>query len=427
MGGDNAAATGPVVIVSAVSPYPRDAGKKVVLAGLVDYLVARLGPAQVHYVHIGRQRPDPDTFPAQLHHVEAPSSGEQVRSVLTRTLTGRHALQESALYAPRVERALRGLLRRIDAPLEIYDTVRMAQYAERIPRRPGQRRVVYLDDLFSVRYSRMLAAMRGDPTVDVAPLGEFHRLLPRGAARVVDVRPVQRGLLRIERRLVRRRELAATEHADSCLLVSPAEAETLARATRSAEVGVLPPLVDPEVGVRDYVQPPTFVLLGMLSLPHNHDATMTFLRECLPGLRRALPEARVVIVGGGASEELQRTAQAAGVELTGFVPDLSALLACACALVSPLRFGSGIKIKVLEALAHGVPVITTPVGAEGIPAGEHRGIVVEPDVARFAAHMARLADPDHNATVSQAAARHHRETYSRAAAFRHYDTLFGWA
>ena len=427
-GEDHPSLRGPVALVSAVAPFPSDAGKKVVLAGLLDYLIARVGADRVHYVHVSPSSAEPVAMPVQVHRVTAPRHPEQVVSLLRRTLlTGRHSLQESMLYAPRVRRAIQEALAGIGAQLEIFDTIRMGQYAEEIPARPDQRRVLYLDDLFSVRYTRMLETLRTHSDLDVAPLGEFRHVMPGIASRVADQRSIQRGLLMVERRLVARREREVVTGFESSLLVSPEECARLSGEVGASKVRTLPPVVDPKVTPRDYQGPPVFLLLGLLSLPHNHDAVMTFLRDCMPQVRHLLPDAEVHIVGRGVTPEIREAASAypEHVVVAGFVPDLKELMSRSCAVLVPLRFGSGVKIKVLEAIAHGVPVLSTPVGAEGIAAGDEQGIVVESEIARFPQAMAKLARPAYNSVLSERALRHHAATYSRDAAFQKYDEIFG--
>jgi glycosyltransferase involved in cell wall biosynthesis len=416
------------VIVSAVAPYPTDAGKKVVLAGIVDYLVRRLGPDEVHYVLVGPQPTSP--MPVPVHRIEPPRAVEQLSSVLLRTVaTGRRSLQESSLYATRVRRALDDLLAELRPDLVVYDTIRMGQYVPRSQAPGGGRRIIYLDDLFSVRYQRILEAQRDHEELTFSALGEFRQVLPGPARRVADNARVQRGLLQVERRLVARREATILRDFDAALLVSPTETARLRALTGSDRVHTLPPVLDAEPPPRRYAGPPVYLLLGLLSLPHNHDAVLTFLRTAMPELLRRQPDAQVQVVGRGATPEIEEAAAPYGenVVVRGYVPDLDGLMARCCALLVPLRFGSGIKIKVLEALAHGVPVLATPVGAEGIEAGEHRGILVEPELARFPEHMSRLTDSAWNAELSARAQRHHRSTYAPQAAHAHYDEVFGFS
>lgn len=417
---------GSVVVVSATTPYPLDSGKKVVLAGLLDYWSDRVGPGSVHYVHVCPPGTDPVALAVQVHPIRGPRPAEQAFSLVRRTALAGHSLQESMLYAPRVKRAIAEVLAHIDADVEIYDTVRMGQYAEEIPAAPRRRRVLYMDDLFSVRYARILETLRTQPGARLSPLGEFRHVLPPGADRVASLVCLQRGLLQVERRLIARRERASVHHFERSLLVSSTETARLASETGSTTIRTLPPIVDPSRNARSYELPPKFVLLGLLSLPHNHDAVMTFLRVCMPEVHRQLPHCEILIVGRGASAEVHDAAAPyeGQVMIAGYVPDLARLLSTSCALLAPLRFGSGVKIKILEALAHGVPVLSTPVGAEGIAVGAEGGVLVEPVLARFPEQMKRIAEPAYNRMLSENASGHHAAVYSRAAAFRRYDEIF---
>ncbi|MGV0835525.1 hypothetical protein [Mycolicibacterium thermoresistibile] len=163
-----------LAILSAVHPYPCDAGKKVVLAGLVDYFTARLGAPDVHYLLIGGE--PGSAFPAQLHPVPGPSARQAVTNVVVGSALGRASIQEAMLWSRRTKASVQRRLADIDAQIEVYDTVRTAQYADL---HPGPRRICYLDDLFSQRYASMLAAVDTDRTTTFRPLGDFGRHVPK--------------------------------------------------------------------------------------------------------------------------------------------------------------------------------------------------------------------------------------------------------
>lgn len=417
-----------VAIVTAVDPTAGDSGKKVVLRGLLDYWTDRLGPESVHLVLVTDLAARPPALDVRVHCVPRPGTAEQLRSLAWRTgATGRHAIQESMLYGRRTERALEAVLGEIDAGLELFDTIRMAQYAERIRCRPGTTRVVYLDDLFSVRYERMLELLRARPEVALDPLGEFRSVVPRWLAPVADRRLAQRALLTAERRIVHRREIEAAYNFDTSLLVSSEEVGLLAKRAAGSNVHVLPPLVDVRSTAREYDGRPVFVLLGLLSLPHNSDATLAFLAGPMAELVRRMPDVLVRVIGRGASRDVETMAARfpGNVSVEGFVPDLDTVMSAATALVAPLRFGSGVKIKLLEALARGVPVLCTPVAAEGIVTGPRSGVLVEADLQRFPARMVELTDVSRNTEQSTWARRHHAVRYSRDAVYGMYDNVFG--
>lgn len=417
------------LLVSAVNPYPVDAGKKVALAGLVEHLADRLGPDNVHYLLVGRPGEAPGTFPVVLHAAPRPSAAEQLRSIATRTASGRSSLQEAMLRGPRTGAAVRAAVEQVDPDLILFDTVRMAQYAPQVPLRPGRRRVCYLDDLFSERYRGMLEARREHPDVHVEPLGSFGTaIVPRRLRWLAGWGPSQRLLLEAERRLVARSERRAAATLDGCLLVNANEAALLEGQVPGARVHAIPLLVSSRSPERASAPGrPDYVMVGLLSLPHNEDGLLWFLRDVLPLLLARRPDATLTVVGRDAGPRVRDAAVAAGpaVRLLGFVPDLDACLSSSAALINPLRFGSGIKLKVLDALARGIPVVSTTVGADGIAAGPGTGITEADTPEAFAAALAELADPERGAPAGEDAREHYRRSYARDVVFAAYDRALG--
>jgi len=166
----------------------------------------------------------------------------------------------------------------------------------------------------------------------------------------------------------------------------------------------------------------------LLSIAHNDDGLSWFLRDGMPELLRLHPDAVLHVIGRGASPEVVELAGAFGesVRLHGYVEDLDALVGSCCAMVNVLRFGSGVKIKVLDALARGLPVVTTEVGAEGI--GESSlGLVITGSPDEAGRELARLADPEARAVAARDAARIYRERYAPDVVHAAYDVAFGTA
>ena len=111
----------------------------------------------------------------------------------------------------------------------------------------------------------------------------------------------------------------------------------------------------------------TIIFTGVMDYAPNDDAALFLLREIVPFLRRAIPDLEVLIVGRNPSEQL--TAQARGVpgvNVTGFVEDMRPWYERAAVCVAPVRYASGMQNKVLEALAMQLPVVATPVVADGM-------------------------------------------------------------
>ncbi|MFT4124617.1 MAG: glycosyltransferase family 4 protein [Gordonia sp. (in: high G+C Gram-positive bacteria)] len=413
-----------VALISPVDPYPTDAGKKVVLAGFLSYFVERYGRDHVHYIWPGSGRPSND-FPVDLRTVPLPSRVVALRNVAARSLTGRSSLQEALLYSSATQRAITEVRDRLQPTIEVYDTVRMAQYAgDNAPRQ-----ICYLDDLFSERYSAMLDAAARYPDVDIQPLGNFARHVPPALRPLAEHRRGQIALLRAERKLVRNSEDRVAKSFRRSILVNDREATVLTQRTGvpAAAVRAVPPLVDASDGPVRQVRDLEFVFLGLLSLPHNEDGLRWFLTSVWPLVLEQMPAARLRIVGRDVRAGLSSLAAqfADSVAVEGYVEDLSSVLSGAVALVNPLRFGSGVKLKVIDALARGIPVVSTTLGAEGIRSGRDAGILVGDQPKEIAELLCDLTSPRENQAVSDAAREHFRSVYSRDAVFAAYDAAFG--
>lgn len=414
-----------VALISAVDPYPTDAGKKVVLAGFIDYFIERHGRDNVHYIKVGAA--PQQQFPVRLHVVPGPTRGQVLGNVITRVTTGRSSLQEAFLGSRPAAAGIADILSRIGPALQVYDTVRMAQYAPD-PVAAGQ--VCYIDDLFSERYDRMLEAAERYGEINVSPLGNFAEHVPARLRPLATNRRSQTLLLRAERSLVRRSEDRTVHRFRRSLLVNADEASVLTERSSAPahRVRSVPPLLlAPANPERHWAGAPEFVFLGLLSLAHNDDGLRSFLRTTWPQILERLPDARLRVIGREARPELSALAATLrdSVDVEGYVTDLGEALGGSAALVNPIRFGSGIKLKVIEALGRALPVVSTPVGAEGIASGPGTGVLVGSEPGELADLVCSLTDPAHNAEISAQAHDHFNAKYSRAAVFAAYDDAFG--
>jgi glycosyltransferase involved in cell wall biosynthesis len=418
------APTRSVLFVTATEPEPRSFGKQVVIGGLLDHLCNRLGPENVYVLLVARPRERPIT-PYQLLALRGPDPAEQVWAVATRVVLPPHTpLQEAALWSRRLRREIRAAVAVIDADLEIWDTMRTGQYARRLP---GRRRVLYADDLFSQRYATMLDRIRDDPTPLSTPLGEFGELLPGIARKLAAQPPVYRLLLRIEQRLTARSEERAPADFDTTILVNPEETAALTRRSGSTAVRTLLPLLKPPAEqARRFDGTPTFVFLGGLDFPPNRDGLTWFLRTCRDQVLHAIPDFRLLLVGRGSDTPLpEAAAWADHIQPLGWVDNLDHILLSAAGLLSPLRIGSGIKIKVLEALARGLPVVATRHGVLGLDVGADDGCLIADTPADLARHLAEAADPVRNRTLSAAAAASWQRSYAPEIVATAYDEVLG--
>ncbi len=113
--------------------------------------------------------------------------------------------------------------------------------------------------------------------------------------------------------------------------------------------------------------PATLLFVGTFAHPPNVDAVLWLVNEIFPIVLKRYPDARLRIIGKHPPGELRDHAlKQPQVEIHGFVDDIESFLLRASLFVAPLRFGGGVKVKILHAMAHGLPVVTTRIGKEGI-------------------------------------------------------------
>jgi len=172
-------------------------------------------------------------------------------------------------------------------------------------------------------------------------------------------------------RQTRRLELAAFRAADQIAPVSPADAEFIRDRLNLEHVTALPPGVDAEYFAPQAVEiaPHEIVFTGSMDWQANQDAVTFFVQEVLPLVQAAVPDTHLTVVGRRPPVPIRAMAEADPdhVAVTGTVEDVRPYMARARVAVAPLRFGSGIKIKVFEAMAMAKPIVVTRVAAEGLP------------------------------------------------------------
>ena len=197
----------------------------------------------------------------------------------------------------------------------------------------------------------------------------------------------QRLFSALEWRKLRAYELSACRKADLVLAVTPNDRDTLVEnGIPPNHVGFLPIGVDTDRFQPVSLRPESKNILsfGTMSWPPNVDAIGYFVREVYPLVKQKVPEAQFTIVGSSPPPEIKALEKDSSIKVTGFVEDVRPYAEEAAVFVVPLRIGSGMRVKILDAMALGLPVVTTPVGCEGISLQPGRHALVSESPDRFA-------------------------------------------
>lgn len=234
-----------------------------------------------------------------------------------------------------------------------------------------------------------------DGVVTVLDMHNVESVLTRRFARTT--RSWRRPVVAAEAVALRRLERSTVARFDVVCCVSAVDRDALALLVEHPDVLVVPNAVDVPTDQDGGLPPaktPTACYVGLMSWAPNADAAVVFTEQVWPTVRKQLPDARLLIVGRDPAPQVLALA-GDSVEVTGTVPGLVPYYARSRVALAPLLAGGGSRLKILEALAYGRPVLATSVGAEGLEDLVGRGVVIADEPARLAAELASLlADPD---------------------------------
>jgi glycosyltransferase involved in cell wall biosynthesis len=199
------------------------------------------------------------------------------------------------------------------------------------------------------------------------------------------------GLL-VKALLMRGWEARHAAHFDRCLVVSEIEAQRLRAGAAGTAVSLVPngvdtaalrPLPEAAAGKR-------LIFVGHLRYPPNIDAVRFLARHILPALRARIPDAHLTVVGESAPRVLREFSGRDDIHLVGRAACPVPYYRDAHVAVVPLRAGGGTRLKILEAMALGRPVVSTPLGCEGLAVEDGKHLLVAKDAEDFAAAVALL-------------------------------------
>jgi polysaccharide biosynthesis protein PslH len=300
----------------------------------------------------------------------------------------------------------------------VVDMLRLWSYARNLGATPL---VLDIDDLLSVRYQRQLSSGATDV------LGTFKERLPAVVGWLATVSAAR--LLAVESRRLAQMELAVTASAASVIFVSGLEAERLRQRSGALNLYSAPPMSTAVGSVRpprshQGAMPLRLAFLGNLKAPQNLQALRYVVGTLLPVLDGGGLDYSLDVIGSidvKVAEELARPR----ITFHGFVDDLNDALRETDLHLAPILSGSGVKTKIVDAFAIGVPTVTTALGLEGLEV-EGREVALVFDTPEHFLEMTRavIADPTMLHNISSNASAYVSEQHAREVVFARYSEAY---
>jgi len=347
-----------VLLIASRDPRGPSKGRKVVLRTIIRSLTV-LGHA-VTVVAFGKREEAvgfDDFLGARIMVIKAPGPTRILLNAASYNLSRRMSLNECLYFSPAISRRINQLVTEWRVQFVVADMIRTAEYAART----GVPWFVDLDDLLSQRYESWRKQGLG-ATMLLGYYGEGLPRLPRVAASWL-----ASWLLRWEAKVLKRREIDVAVQADGVSLVSEPEARQLAGLC-GRPVAALPMAVDvpQHLAVDTSRRPMKMAFSGALDYQPNLDAISYYATRVVPVLRAHGLGHLCLDVFGHCPDATRKNLESAQLRFQGYVDDLHGALAGYQLFLAPLRSGSGVKTKIVEAMLLGLPVVTTPIGTQGL-------------------------------------------------------------
>jgi glycosyltransferase involved in cell wall biosynthesis len=349
-----------ILMLTQVLPYPPDSGPKVKTWNVIKYLALHHDVTLVSFVR-GEQAAEVAHLRQvckAVHTVEMRRSAWRDGLALLDSLLRGEPWVISRDRRAAMFRLVCELAAREDFDVVQADQLNMAPYAQ-IAR--GRLRVVDEHNALWLLYQRMAATS--------AP-------------------GLKKLLFSRDWRLLRGYEGQICRRFDGVLAVSEEDRHALQEVAGTAvDIQVVPIAVDTDEVVPVERKPDArrIVHVGTMFWPPNVDGILWFAHEVLPLVRAIFPEVGFDVIGARPPAEVMALAESdAAIRVPGYVEDVSAYLAQAGAMIVPLRAGGGMRVKILNALSQGLPIVTTTIGCEGIAVEHGRHLLIADTPQAFA-------------------------------------------
>jgi polysaccharide biosynthesis protein PslH len=359
-----------ILLLTQVLPYPPDSGPKVKTWNVIKYLAKHHEVTLVSFVR-GDQAVsvrELEKYCREVHTVPLERGIFRDLRYMAESFLRNQPFLMIRDRRREMEQLIDQLSAKTDYDIVHADQLNMAQYAARVT---GARQVLDAHNALWLLYKRLWMTMGSGP---------------------------KKWLLKRDWRLLKKYEGQVCKDFHAVLAVSEEDRKALEEAAgQSLNITVIPIAIDTdEITPVDFkAQGNRIIHIGTMFWPPNIDGIMWFLQEVLPKVRESRADAVFDVIGANPPQEIISMGEKdPGVNITGYVDDLMPYLEGASVMVVPLRAGGGMRVKILNALGQGLPIVSTTLGCEGIGVTSGVHLLISDSPEEFAHSVVCLMEDD---------------------------------
>ncbi|MFF2890553.1 glycosyltransferase [Paenibacillus sp. NPDC057967] len=389
-----------ILFITNRPPFPNTDGRRNILLQYIKQIKEIHPESQIINLTFKDKHEVVNKIPKEIHKVhmlEKPGFVEKILNILKNSVIRRKwPIQTSVFYSKKTHRTVESYIQSYKPDIVIYDMVRVAEYTVDA----NHVNVLNYDDLLSVRYQRQLKWLQYIPSM----FGGFEKNIPPFLRKILNSRLLKYAIIQNESVLLKKYEIQVSSRFNHLLFTSPLEAQRFKEQTgHNSCIGI------PMIFEKTETQKPRvfdenkMVFVGRMDIPHNVSAMLFFCKEMWLDLKKSLPALKLYIIGKSPSNEIRLLAERyPDIIITGEVADVRQEISDSALMIAPLVYGTGIKTKIIEAMAEGIPVATNSIGSEGINITHKVNIVSTDDNEEIKAEIIKLIqDKEYNASIAR--------------------------
>lgn len=331
-----------------------------------------------------REKPD---FIKDVMYVNAPGIVKMVANVVCHCVFGLWPLQNAMFYDGAISEALMNYYNKVRPSVLVIDMVRLVPYVDRFLDQPVKR-ILIEDDLLSKRYARQIQATKKARTGG-SLTGYYSSGLPGVLNKVSNILWIKKSILKTEINHLTRYEAQCVKKFAYITFISPIEAEEYNRMHGTNKAITLTMGADTDYladGEASEKKKNALSVIANFNYAPNIASLEWIVREILP----LLPEDVHYYVAGKYPDSVKEFMDPNRVTMMGYVDDIRSFVKGTEIYLSPIAYGTGIKTKIVEAMAMGIPVITNSVGAEGLNVTNGKELFIAEDPEEIAKMVMKL-------------------------------------